>query len=279
MTLREALISGTRQLTEAGIAGAPRDARALLAAASGMAADRVLLEGDMVLDDPHLFEAMIARRIAGEPVAKIIGRRLFWGRVFKITKDTLDPRPETETLIAAALEAGPVERFADLGTGSGIIAVTLLAEWPKARGVATDISLAAITVAKENARAHHVAERLTVLQTQDTETWFPDGLEQCDMILSNPPYISDDEMSELSREVYEHDPHIALTPGGDGLGPYREIARSGREYLRPGGKILVEIGWQQGADVAAIFRAAGFVAVSCLPDLGGRDRVISAVAP
>ncbi len=276
MTLREALVMGTRRLREAGLDGAPRDARALLAASAGIAPDRVLLEADMEVPDPARFDAMIARRIDGEPVSKIIGERLFWGRMFKVTEDTLDPRPETETLIAAALEGGPVERVADLGTGSGIIAVTLLAEWPEAHAVATDISAEALAIARENAERHGVGARLRTERMPVAEAWFPDGMERCDLILSNPPYISEEEMAGLSREVHDHDPHIALTPGGDGLAPYRAIAASGRAFLRPGGRIMVEIGWRQGEAVTEIFRAAGFETVSCLPDMDGRDRVIVA---
>ncbi|MDV4145714.1 peptide chain release factor N(5)-glutamine methyltransferase [Shimia sp. FJ5] len=275
-TLRDALAEGVRRLLEAGIAGAPRDARALLAAASHIAPDRVLLEGDMVLSDPNLFDEMIARRVKGEPVAKIIGERLFWGRSFKITRDTLDPRPETETLIAAALETGPVERFVDLGTGSGIIVVTLLAEWPETHAVATDVSPEAIAVAQENAARHGVLDRLRFVQLSSKDCWFPESLAPCDLILSNPPYISEDEMAELSREVLEHDPHIALSPGGDGMDPYRKIASSAWSYLRPDGRVLVEIGWQQGDAVTEIFQKAGFRTVSCLPDMDGRDRVIVA---
>ena len=276
MNLREALVAGTRRLAEAGIEGASRDARAIVAAASGVGPDRVLLEADLELTDEGGFNDMIVRRIMGEPVSKIIGHRLFWGRSFKVTKDTLDPRPETETLIAAALEIGPVERIADLGTGSGIIAVTLLAEWPQARAVATDISPEALDVAKENAVRHGVRERVDFVQSAARDIWFPPDLAPCDLIMSNPPYISETEMNDLSREVFNHDPHPALTPGGDGLGPYRVIAGAGQMYLRPGGKILVEIGWMQGAAVQGIFRSAGFTTVRCLPDLDGRDRVVVA---
>ncbi|MBR9841847.1 MAG: peptide chain release factor N(5)-glutamine methyltransferase [Rhodobacteraceae bacterium] len=279
MILREALAAANQRLRAAGIPDAPRDARALLAEAAGLAPDRVLLEGNMDLHDVAGFEAMVTRRIAGEPVSKIIGHRMFWGREFTVTKDTLDPRPETETLIAAALEMAPVDRFADLGTGSGIIAVTLLAEWPEARAVATDLSPAALDVAKRNAALHGVSERLTFLRSEVSEVWFPEGIGECDMILSNPPYITEDEMQTLAREVYDHDPHVALTPGGDGLDAYRVIAGGAMMHLRQGGKSLVEIGWTQGASVAALFRDAGFVNVHCVPDLDGRDRIIVAERP
>lgn len=272
MTLREALTLGIRRLTEAGIEGAARDARALLAETVGIDASRVTLEGDMVLTRPEAFDAMIVRRISGEPVSKILGRRQFWGREFAVTRDTLDPRPETETLIAAALELGPVETIADLGTGSGIIAVTLLAEWPGARATATDISEAAMDVALSNAGTLGVRRRMTSILSDGV--WFPEGIGAFEMILSNPPYITEDEMAELSREVREHDPEIALTPGGDGLDPYREIAGGVRDHLVSGGHVLVEIGWKQGPDVAALFEDVGLEEVRVLSDLDGRDRVV-----
>ena len=272
MTLREALTLGIRRLNEAGIEGAARDARALLAEAAGIDASRVMLEGDMVLGSPVSFDEMLERRAGGEPVSKILGRRQFWGRDFVVTRDTLDPRPETETLIAAALELGPVASLADLGTGSGIIAVTLLAEWPEARATVTDVSEAAMKVALENAEAIGVADRMTSVPSNGE--WFPQSFGNYDLILSNPPYITAAEMAELSREVREHDPEVALTPGGDGLEPYRAIARDVREHLRPGGHVLVEIGWKQGADVAALFNAAGLADVRVLPDMDGRDRAV-----
>lgn len=279
MILREALAFGVRRLSEAGIDGAARDVRALLADAAGINPTLVTLEGDMELPDPLKFQALLDRRIAGEPVSKILGRRQFWGRDFVVTRDTLDPRPETETLIAAALELGPVERFADLGTGTGIIAISLLGEWPDASAVATDISGPALAIAELNAIGQGVRERMGLYRIRSVGQWFPPNFGSFDMILSNPPYITAQEMTELSREVHEHDPHIALTPGGDGLDPYRAIATDAGAHLNAGGHVLVEIGWKQGPDVADIFARAGLVDVRVLPDLDGRDRVVCARNP
>jgi release factor glutamine methyltransferase len=219
------------------------------------------------------FEALIRRRLDHEPVARIIGRRMFWGRDFKITLQVLDPRPETETLIAAALEleGAPPATFLDLGTGSGIIAVTLAAEWPGARGFATDLSDDALAVARENAAAHGVEARIGFARAD----WFAGVIGQFDLIVSNPPYIAADEMAGLAPEVRGHDPEPALTPGGDGLGAYRAIAAGAPAHLAPGGHLLVEIGPSQGAAVAALFRAAGLVGVRVLPDLDNRDRVVA----
>ena len=276
MNLRQGLAEGIARLKAAGIDGAARDARALLAEAAGIAPGRVMLEADMVLPDPARFRALIARRAAGEPVSRILGRRQFWGRDFTVTRDTLDPRPETETLIAAALDIGPVARFADLGTGTGIIAVSLLGEWPGATALATDISGPALAVAGMNASDQGVRGRLELLHIGKPGVWLPEEIGRFDLILSNPPYISAREMHDLAREVRDHDPHEALTPGGDGLAPYRAIAAQAARHLNAGGHVMVEIGWRQGADVAALFRAAGLGKLRVLNDLDGRDRVVAA---
>ncbi|SHJ20406.1 [protein release factor]-glutamine N5-methyltransferase [Shimia gijangensis] len=279
MTLREALVRATEQLRAAEIENAARDARALLAMAAGIPADRVTLEGAMELADPTLVERLVQRRISREPVSKILGKRLFWGHEFTVSPETLDPRPETETLISTALEIGPVNRFADLGTGTGIIAISLLKEWPKAQAVATDISPSALEVAAANAETLNVQNRLGFHQVHNNNQWLDEDLGCFDLILSNPPYISDAEMTQLSPEVFNHDPHLALTPGGDGMGPYRDIAAQSLAHLKSGGHLMVETGWRQGADVKAIFERAGLTNVQILPDMDKRDRVVQATKP
>jgi len=276
VSAQAALIAATRALHAAGIEGAAGDARALLAAAMDVPRDRLTLYlGDDLDAAAARFDAMIARRMAREPVAKIIGRREFWGRSFEVTADVLDPRPETECLIAEALRGPVPARLLDLGTGSGIIAVTLLAEWPGAQGVATDIGAAALAVAERNAARHGVGARLGFCRSD----WFSQVTGMFDLIVSNPPYIAADEMPDLSVEVRDHDPEGALTDGGDGLSAYRAIASGAGAHLRPGGRIALEIGWQQGAQVREILGAAGFAEVKVLPDLDGRDRVVIGTWP
>jgi len=270
----QSLRATVQALTAAGIAEASTDARHLLAHALGVGRDRLLLMGPdaMPPEAATRLEQAIARRIAREPVTRIIGQRLFWGRLFTVTPDVLDPRADTETLIATALEGLAPKRLLDLGTGSGAMAVTLLAEWPDATGVATDISIAALNVARDNAQALGVASRLELIRSD----WFEAVSGRYDLILSNPPYIAADEMPDLSPEVRLHDPAIALSPGGDGLDPYRVIAAQAPAYLTPAGRVIVEIGWQQGADVTAIFRAAGWRDLRLILDMEGRDRVLIA---
>jgi len=264
------------RLTAAGLPDAARDARLLMAHALEISADRVML----ALHDPlpeaaamRLEEAVTAR-LARQPVSQITGQRQFWGRSFRVTRDVLDPRPETETLVAEAL-AAPFSRVLDLGTGSGAILLTLLAERSGATGIATDLSDAALEVARGNAVALGLTDRASFLQGD----WFAPISGRFDLIVSNPPYIAADEMAGLSPEVREWEPHLALTPGGDGLDAYRAIAAGARDHLLPQGRLLVEIGPTQGAAVAALFTAAGLAQARILADLDNRHRVVSAIAP
>ncbi|WP_288928874.1 peptide chain release factor N(5)-glutamine methyltransferase [uncultured Maritimibacter sp.] len=268
---------GTTRLREAGIDGAARDAQLLLAQVLRIEVMRLSLERDMQVSpaDMLAYEDMLERRIAREPVSKIIGRRQFWGRDFTVTRDVLDPRPETETLIAEALTGAPPSRILDLGTGSGILAITLLAEWREAFAVATDLSDPALKVAARNATLNGVDNRLTFLASD----WFAQVQGRFDLIVSNPPYIAAGEMPSLAPEVLGFDPQMALTPGGDGLDPYRKIAAGALAHMDPGGRILLEIGFRQGRAVSDIFEAAGLEDVRIHPDMDGRDRVIGARAP
>lgn len=276
MTAALAYREAVARLTAAGLPDAARDARLLMAHALEISADRVML----ALHDPlpeaaamRLEEAVTAR-LARQPVSQITGQRQFWGRSFRVTRDVLDPRPETETLVAEAL-AAPFSRILDLGTGSGAILLTLLAERSGATGIATDLSDAALEVARGNAVALGLTDRASFLQGD----WFAPVSGRFDLIVSNPPYIAADEMAGLSPEVREWEPHLALTPGGDGLDAYRAIAAGARDHLLPQGRLLVEIGPTQGAAVAALFTAAGLAQARILADLDNRHRVVSAIAP
>lgn len=276
-TVDQSLRAAVQALAEAGIPDAAADARHLLAHALGVSRDRLILIGPDPMPDlaQDRLDSFVARRIAREPVARITGQRLFWGRSFAVTPDVLDPRADTETLIATALEGAAPTRLLDLGTGSGAIALTLLAEWPQARAVATDISPAALAVAARNASALDVADRLELLLSD----WFTGITGRFDLILSNPPYIAADEMPGLAPEVLLHDPSMALSPGGDGLAPYRIIAAQASAYLAAEGRVMVEIGWKQGAAVKAIFASAGWRDLRLIRDMEGRDRVLSALIP
>jgi len=258
-------------LRAAGIADPGRDARILLAHAARIEAARVTLIApeDLAPDIAERYEHLIALRAVRVPVSHLLGEREFYGRRFKISPEVLDPRPETEILVEAAL-AVPFERVLDLGTGSGCILVTLLAECDTARGVGCDLSQAACLQASANAVLHRVQDRAEIVQSD----WFDDIKGQFDLIVSNPPYIAADEMDGLSDEVRRHEPEMALSDGGDGLGAYRRIAQGLMTHLSPGGRLLLEIGPTQGAAVIALMQKAGLTGLRLVPDLDGRDRVV-----
>ena len=249
-----ALRAAIRTLRDAAITDPARDARLLLAHAMDITPDRLTLclTDALPTSAAAHFAAMITARLTHQPIAQIIGRRLFWGRTFRVTKDVLDPRPETETLIAEALKS-PAKTILDLGTG-------------------TDISAAALAVAHDNAQALGLVPRATFTLSN----WFTALTNRYDLITSNPPYIAADEMSHLSPDVLNHEPHIALTPGGDGLDAYRAIAAGALLHLNPNGRLIVEIGPSQGAAVCAFFRAVGLLTPTIWPDLDGRDRIVVA---
>jgi release factor glutamine methyltransferase len=269
MTLAEAVRLATARL------GDGRDARILVAHAAGVPLDRLTLLASDALPqnaDAHL-QDMLNARARHQPIAQIIGQRMFWGRNFRVTPDTLDPRPETETLVATALER-PFVKMLDLGTGTGCILLSCLADMPMAHGTGTDISAKALTVAQENATRMHIT-RATFHQSD----WLQNVQGRFDLIVSNPPYIAADEMPHLSPDVREWEPHLALTPGGDGMAAYRAIAVGTPARLLSRGRILLEIGPTQGQAVAAMLVAQGFVEVRVLPDMEGRDRVVAAEKP
>ena len=216
---------------------------------------------------------LVARRRRREPVAQIIGSREFWGLEFEVTSDVLTPRPETELLVETALarldDRAAVWSLADVGTGSGCLAVALSHELPRARCVATDISAAALGVARQNAARHGAAGRIAF-----HETPFLDGLDgPYDLIVSNPPYIPDHEMATLPPEVGRHEPGTALRGGRDGLDPARAIAPAAAARLRPGGWLLLEIGVDQDTEIGVIAAAAGLDLIEIAPDLRGIPRV------
>lgn len=269
MTAAEALRAARERLAAAGVANADQDARLLLAHALDVPRHHLATALSQPLPDQaaRRFQQAVAARAARQPVSQILGRRAFWRHEFRVTGDTLDPRPETETLVQAALERC-FRSVLDLGTGTGAILISLLAERPGVAGLGTDLSPAALEVARDNAARIGVAAEFRL------SDWFAQVQGRFDLIVSNPPYITRDEMPLLAPEVRDWEPRQALTDEGDGLGAYRAIAAGAPDHLTPGGWLLVEIGPSQGAAVAALMAQAGLGAVQVLPDLDGRDRVV-----
>ena len=271
-TVKTLLNQGLERLKPVLGDDAATDVRVLLACALGV--DRGLLAARS--QDPvsakqcAIFQDAIERRYRRQPVAQIIGVREFWGRNFVVTPDVLDPRPDTETLIEEILKAGPVSRLLDLGTGSGCILLTLLAEWPQAIGFGVDISPKAIDIAQKNARALGLTARASLKQSN----WFSNVTGQFDLIDSNPPYITADAMDIVAPEVRDWEPRMALTPEGDGLDAYRAIAKNAREYLVANGHMFLEIGYDQAQPVLQIFSDIGYSDGLCIQDMAGKDRVV-----
>lgn len=276
MTLDDLKRDLTRRFREAGIEGADMEARWLLEHVLGCSnVDLILRASETVspASSDHV-HALAKRRLDGEPLDHILGYRDFYGRRFEISKDVLSPRPETEGLVEAALAViGSARRpnILDLGTGSGAIIISLLAERPDALGVAVDISEAALDIAKANARQHDVTERLTF----KCGSWFAPVSGVYDLIVSNPPYISDEAMIQLPPEVRDFDPEMALSGGREGLDPYGLILNEASQFLAPDGHLIFEIGFDQGPAVSRLMADKGFVNVRILQDLAGHDRIVA----
>lgn len=271
LTGAAALVAATRRLAEAGVPDPGRDARRLFSHTIGVEPGRLTLVLPEPVDGEKLaiFEALIERRAAREPVSHLTGSRAFYGRRFKVTRDVLDPRPETETLIEAALSE-PFGHVLDLGVGSGCILLTLLAEMPDARGIGVDVSEAACAVARENAHALGLDDRVHI----SVSDWMSRVEGVFDLVVSNPPYIARSEMADLAPEVRDWEPAGALTDGADGLSCYRAILDGATDVLAPGGRLVMELGAGQAEAVGTLAVARGFAPIALIPDLDGRDRVI-----
>ena len=275
MTVQELLTASQAKLREYGISDPIRDARLILADCLEIRTQNLNLLDDSCISEIKIskFWRMINERCKRKPVSKILGYRSFWGRDFEINENVLDPRGDTETLIELILDCN-FENMLELGTGSGAIAITVLAERPEVTCVATDISQYALNTARTNSKRHGVQSRLKLLYSN----WFDKVSGSFDIIVSNPPYISSKEYAQLSAEVLKYDPKISLTLGGDGLEAYREILSQALEKLSKNGHIFLEIGYTQANAVGHLFREAGFQQIKVHKDLGSRDRVISAKA-
>ncbi len=216
------------------------------------------------------------RRFSGEPLSRIVGRREFWGLAFALSPEALDPRPETETIVEAALAAfaarrGDALRIVDFGVGSGALLAALLSEFPAARGLGVDLSPGAAAQARANLESLGLVARVEIRVAD-----WADGLGgEFDLIVANPPYIPSGDIAGLAREVRDHDPRLALDGGADGLDAYRALAPAIARLLAPQGRFFVEVGFDQAAAVISIARAAGLADLATHRDLAGIERVVS----
>jgi release factor glutamine methyltransferase len=271
----------TKRFTDAGIASPRLDAQVLLAHVLQCTRTQLYTGFDKPLGEGELagYRELIKRRLAGEPVAYLVGETEFWGLPFYVDPSVLVPRPDTETVIEVARSLRPDRaapcRVLDLCTGSGVIAVSLAKELPAAHVIATEISEAAVALARRNAERNGVVDRVEV---RHGDLWEPVAGERFDLICSNPPYIASAVIATLSAEV-KREPLVALDGGGDGLRFYDRICAAARSYLEPGGALVVEHGYDQAEAVRERFVAAGLERVTLVHDLGKNPRVTWGVAP
>jgi release factor glutamine methyltransferase len=278
MTLAQARRVLAQCLRAGGIESADIDARVLCAHALGRSQTALIAAADETLDavrDIAALETVLARRLAREPVARVVGRKEFWSLDFDVGPATLVPRPETETIVAMAIEAfdraAPL-RIADLGTGSGALVLALLSEWPNATAVATDIDPQALTMARGTARRLGLADRVVFVACDYAQALRG----PFDLVVSNPPYIPRDDIVGLDTDVRGYDPLRALDGGADGLDAYRAIAASVAPLLCDRARLIVELGIGQADAVAAIFAAQGLACDAVRPDIAGIPRALSA---
>jgi release factor glutamine methyltransferase len=271
----------TQAFMAAGLERPDLDARVLVGHALGLdhTALAAAAERRLSASEHARITDLATRRLAREPVARIVGSKEFWGLRFRLTPATLVPRPDTETVVETALAAidatGPRARpamIADLGTGSGALLLALLSELPHAFGVGTDVSHAALVTAADNARRLSLHPRAAFVVCD-----FGAALAgRFDVVVSNPPYVASGAIAALAPEVRDHDPRLALDGGADGLAAYRTIGADARRLLAPGGHLIVELGAGGSQEVARLLKAAGLNVGRPAIDLSGIPRAISA---
>lgn len=266
---------------QAGLPAADLDARVLVSTTLDLSLSDLVLDELREVEDANVAEISqrAEQRLAGMPVGRILGEREFYGRRFFLNAATLEPRPDTEILIDAVLQRTPLDRRSeiwDIGTGTGAIAVTLLAELPLSDAIAFDLSEEALTCAVRNARWHDVADRFQVVCADYLSPIRIDLNERPDWIVSNPPYIRSEVLQTLDPEVIHHDPRLALDGGKSGLDAYIRIIADAARLLKPGARIAFEIGYDQAAGVEKQLRHHGFGAIEIIKDLSANDRVVLA---
>ncbi len=272
MKLQKVLADTAFKLSQSGIESAARDARILTAHALGVPISDLSLKITDKVSANIIFklEKLILRRVNKEPISKILGRRDFWGRTFSINKNVLDPRGDTETLIDYVI-GKPRKTVLELGTGSGVIAVTLACEWKEVQVTAIDISEDALLLAQINAEKFNVQDKIHFLKSD----WFDNVEGMFDLIISNPPYVGWMEQDEISIEVKKYDPEIAIFAGNDGFDAYKRIIPNLAKFLNPDGFVVLEIGASQSKKVKNMMNSFGFFDVEIVKDLFGKDRLIT----
>ncbi len=271
------LAGATVRLSGAGVDSARLDAGLILGAVLGMDRATLLAENTRRLSGQEIarFEALLARRLERRPLAQVLGHREFWSLDFLVTEATLDPRPDSETLVEAVLasrQGNPPARLLDLGTGTGCLLLSLLSEWPGAWGLGLDRSPEAAKVAARNASRLGLASRAAIVVAD----WSSGLRGTFDVVVANPPYIPEADLAGLAPEVARFEPRTALVAGADGLDDYRRIARALPELLAPGGLVGLEVGSGQAGAVAELLSAEGLLVSGTVRDLAMVERVVLA---
>jgi release factor glutamine methyltransferase len=304
MKISEVLAQAKNQLEKSGVSNSKLDSLILLTHALCVSKEYVIFNPDLQLDKKQQksFWELVERRSKREPISHILGKREFYGRDFIVTKDVLDPRPDSESLIELVLKKFPLKenkkiKILEIGCGSGCLVITLLKELKMAEAIALDISEAALDVCVRNASLHGVMDRIKFLQSdlftqlkhheilhfsQDDNITCPpersegshDSSQKFDLIISNPPYIESQTIEELQPEVKIYEPRLALDGGLDGLDFYRKIALEAKSFLCHSGKVVLEIGFGQKEEIVKIFAQNGFILEELKQDLAGTVRAL-----
>ncbi|HKO61243.1 MAG TPA: peptide chain release factor N(5)-glutamine methyltransferase [Pyrinomonadaceae bacterium] len=277
ISIAEAILQGANKLRKAGVPEARREAGSLLAFLLDKDRTFILGHADHMISSEQetLFDEFVEARAQGEPAQYITGRQDFYGLEFEVTPAVLIPRPETEVLIETAIKLVGTEKafsFCDVGTGSGCIAVTLLHQFPLARATAVDVSGEALVIAGRNASRHRVSDRIEFVVS---DCFASVGPQSFDLIVSNPPYVAEDAVPTLQREVRDFEPRVALTAGADGLDVIRRLVTDSQKFLGPGGHLVFEIGFDQHEVVRELIDARVWELLDIHQDLQGIPRTVA----
>lgn len=276
ITIAEALAEAVDRMFEAGVSSAHLDARLLMSQVLEVGREYLTLNSDAFLSEEEWesFDALVDRRVHREPMAHILGNREFWSLNFNVTPDTLDPRPDSETVIELVLAYVPRRdarlMIADFGVGTGCLLLSLLTEYPNSHGLGVDFSESALKVAERNAQSLGLSSRTHFHHT----SWGEGVVGRYDVIVSNPPYIPDAEIEALEPEVAEYEPRLALSGGSDGLDAYRELLPHMKRLLAPQGIAVVEFGKGQAASIKKLASENGLKTLEIAKDLAGHARCL-----
>jgi release factor glutamine methyltransferase len=279
MKISDILAQSRIQLDKSGVSNSKLDSLVLLTHALSFSKEQVIFNPDMVLsqDQCKKFLTLVKRRETFEPISQIIGKREFYGRDFIVTKDVLDPRPDSESLIElvlAHIDPSDHLNILEVGSGTGCLTITLLKELPKSQAVTLDISEDALEICRQNIAFYNLTNRLTPIKSNIFTSLRKKQTQKFDLIISNPPYIQSKQIETLQPEVKLFEPKMALDGGEDGLNFYRQLAAQSQEFLLDNGKIFLEIGYGQTKDVETIFNQHGFTLKEVKKDLAGIQRAL-----